>query len=143
MQPDAAQTIVVVDADPLVADVLMHALRRALGPAVCAVTTDHAAELLAMARWRLAVVDVMLPGRSSVEIAAIAVAMETPVLLTTGDFSATAKLRRHGFAVLQKPMAMHVLIAEARRAIAESWGCRRTFTLAAARMLEAEGRLRC
>ena len=94
-----------LDRDPFVADVLMQALREDVGATICALTTGHATDLLASARWRLAVVDVTL-GRAGVDIAAAAVEMGTPVVLLTGDFRAADTLRRYGFAVLQKPIAM-------------------------------------
>lgn len=142
MQPDPSYTIVVVDRDPFVADVLMQALREDVGATICALTTGHATDLLASARWRLAVVDVTL-GRAGVDIAAAAVEMGTPVVLLTGDFRAADTLRRYGFAVLQKPIAMACLVQEARMAISRSWAVCRTFTTAAAYMLKAEGSLWC
>jgi len=123
-----------------VADVFMHALLADLGPAICVLTSERATELLAACRWRLAVIDVMLPRRSGVEVAERAVAMGTPALLVTGDFRATAKLRRYGCNVLQKPMAMDVLVAEARMAIAQAEFVCHAFQRAAARMRENAGR---
>lgn len=140
MQPDAANTIVVVDDDPLVADVFTYGLKADLGPAIRVLTADRAMELLAATRWRLAIIDVMLPRRSGVEIAQGAVAMGTPVLLATGDFRATTTLRRYGYPVLQKPMTMEALVAEARMAIAQGESLCDAFRRSTADMLEDEGR---
>jgi DNA-binding NtrC family response regulator len=120
----------------------MHALLP-LGSAICAETIGQATELLAVQRWRLAIIDVILPGRSGVEIAAEAVAMGTPVVLTTGDFRAAAKLRRYGFSVLQKPMAMDLLVAESRMAINQAGSVCRAFGRSASRILKSEGSLWC
>ncbi len=135
-------TIVVVDDDPLVADVFMHALLP-VGSAICVETSGEAMELLAVRRWRLAIVDVILPERSGVEIAAVAVAIGTPVVLTTGNFKAATNLRRYGFPVLQKPMAMDLLAAEARMAISQAGSVCQAFQRAAACMLKSEGSLWC
>lgn len=142
MQPDPIYTIVVVDRDPFVADVLMQALREGVGATICALTTARATDVLASARWRLAVVDVRL-GWPGVDIAAAAVEMGTPVVLLTGDLWAADRLRRYGFAVLQKPISMACLVQEARMTISRSWGVCHAFTIAAACMLKAEGALWC
>jgi DNA-binding NtrC family response regulator len=118
MQPDLANTILVVDDEPLVAEVLMQALREGLGPTIAAVTTEHALALLEASRFRLAVVDVVLPHRSGVELGEIAVGLGTPVMLISGDFDVVAALRRYGFPfVMQKPMRMTTLVREAQMAI--------------------------
>ena len=140
VQPDAGSTIVVVDGDPFVADVLMYALREGLGPTICAVTPDHAESLIGMARWRLAVIDAMTRG---VEIAREAARRGTPVLLVTADFATAEKLRRYGFAVLQKPMSMDCLVQEARAAVARAWLVCQSFARAADSMEQGEGSLWC
>jgi DNA-binding response OmpR family regulator len=54
---DAADIIVIVDDDPLVADLIAEVLRDLAASVLCPTTTEAAIGLLASSRYRLAVVD--------------------------------------------------------------------------------------
>jgi DNA-binding response OmpR family regulator len=120
-------TIIVIDCDPLAAETAAGFLWQEVAPdVVCFMRPNAGATALALWRYRLAVVEVVMPGCSGVELAEVAVGRGTPVLLMTGDAQAMKMLREHGVFVLVKPFGPVTLIAAAREVIdAGQGGCER------------------
>jgi CheY-like chemotaxis protein len=141
---DAADIIVIVDDDPLVAGLISEVLRELAASVLCPTTTEAAIGLLSSSRYRLAVVDFRLPGRSGVDVAAVGARMGTPCIITTGDVEAGRTLENYQFPlVLLKPIPIAVLQGEAKLAIAQRVDVCAAFLDAAARMEAGLGTLWC
>nr|WP_294567170.1 response regulator [uncultured Rhodopila sp.] len=117
-------TIIIID-DPPAAETAAGFLWHEVAPdVVCFMRPNAGAKALAVWRYRLAVVEVVMPGCSGIKLAEVAVGRGTPVLLMTGHPQAVKMLREHGVLVLPKPFEPATLIAAAREVIdAGQGGC--------------------
>ena len=114
-------TIIVIDDEPLICEVIGDYFRDRLGMAVeCAYTGPEGADMLAHKTYDLALIDAILPGLSGLDLATVAANGNTPVLLTSGYPDSNFKLHQFGYPYLAKPFSLDLLRAEAARVICES-----------------------
>lgn len=112
--------IIVVDDEPMICDVVSDALSEEGAVVRCVTSGEAYVDLLSVQVFDLALIDVMLPGQSGIELAALAANQNTPSLLMSGHPDATAKLRKFGFPHLTKPFSIKALIASSEQAMTES-----------------------
>ncbi len=114
-------TIIVIDDERAICEVIGDYFRDRLGMSVeCAHSGCEGADMLAHRCYDLALIDATLPGVSGLDLAAVAVQANTPVLLTSGHPEANFKLHQFGYPYLAKPFSLDALRAETIRVIRES-----------------------
>jgi two-component system, OmpR family, response regulator MprA len=107
--------LLVVDNDPAISAVLKEGLE--LDPTyrvTSAFSGADALEVMARDRPDAAIIDVLMPRMSGIDLAEQALGASVPVLLISGDFETTAALERIGCHVLHKPFHISRLLLEAK-----------------------------
>ena len=90
--------ILVIDDEPVICDVLADCLQDLPDTEVrCALTGMLGAEKLRTGRFDLALIDVLLPEISGLELTAIAASENTAVLLLSGHPETNEKLEQFGY----------------------------------------------
>jgi DNA-binding response OmpR family regulator len=113
-------TIIVIDDEQIICEVIGDYFRDGFGMEVdCAHTASEGADMLLQKCYDLALIDATLPGLSGLDLAAVAVNANTPVLLTSGHPEANFKLHQFGYPYLAKPFSLVALRSEAARVIRE------------------------
>ena len=113
--------ILVIDDEQMICEVIGDYFRDGLGMTVdCANSGPEGADMLARKYYDFALVDATLPGLSGLDLAAVAVNANTPVLLTSGHPEQNFKLHQFGYPYLAKLFSLDALGAEAVRVITES-----------------------
>jgi DNA-binding response OmpR family regulator len=128
LQPDQSPTVpvvLVVDAEPAVADSLVKILKRSGYAAEAAYDGKTALEMALLVPPELLLTDVAIPGMGGVELA-IAVRKAVPdckVLLLSGDGDLSAETRtvvQTEFGILTKPIRSDDLLAQTSRLFGQS-----------------------
>ena len=111
----------VVDDEPQVAEVLKAGLETYCAAAVlCAESAASASRLLRSGPLDLAVIDLVLPDISGLDLAAEAADCNVPVLLVSGHLRRQAVCIAHGLPVLAKPFTMSALAEAAMTTVRDS-----------------------
>lgn len=111
--------LLVVDNDPAISALLKEELE--LEPTYRVTSASSGTEALGvMARDRpdAAIIDVLMPGMSGIDLAEHALGTGVPVLLMSGSFETAAELERIGCQVLPKPFRIAQLLAETKALLA-------------------------
>jgi two-component system, OmpR family, response regulator MprA len=107
--------LLVVDNDPAISAVLKEGLE--LDPTyrvTSASSGSEALQVVARDRPDAAIIDVLMPEMSGIDLAEHVLGTGVPVLLISGNFETTAELERIGCHVLLKPFGITQLLAEAK-----------------------------
>lgn len=111
--------VLVVDDYPGICPVVQMALE-ALGDfrVSSALTADEALPILDRDRPDLIILDAVMPGMRSIDLAADAAARAIPLILMTGEEVASEGLTGVGWRHLDKPFRLDTLLAEVRATLA-------------------------
>lgn len=102
--------ILIVDDEPRICAVLRDFFEKNQRMLVqCAHTGSEATRMLTQERYDLALIDIPLPGISSLELAALAANGNTPVLLMTGDPILHLTMQQFAFPYVGKPFTLDAL----------------------------------
>jgi two-component system, OmpR family, response regulator MprA len=113
--------LLVVDNDPAISAVLKEGLE--LDPTYRVTSACSGADALGVvARDRpdAAIIDVLMPRMSGIDLAEHMLGTGVPVLLISGDFETAAELEQLGCRVLEKPFHIARLLLEAQALLARS-----------------------
>ena len=103
--------ILVVDDEPLVSEVVSEFLDAEV---TCALTGMRGAQMILSGQFDLAVIDVMLPDCSGLDLAALAANENLPVLVTAERPEIWLKLERTALPFLPKPFDRSELVSKAQ-----------------------------
>jgi DNA-binding response OmpR family regulator len=112
--------VAVVDDEALICDIAREVLSDLKASVSCATSGLAAADMLRQTRFSLALIDLLLPEISGFDLAQIAVAEETPVLLMAGHPESVLQLTELGLPHLAKPFDIDHLSDLASAIIANS-----------------------
>lgn len=129
--------LLVVDNDPAISEILKEVLESEPIYRVTSASSGlQALETMARDRPDAAIIDVLMPGMSGIELAERMLGTGVPVLLMSGNFETTAELERIGCPVLPKPFRIVQLLAETKALLATAED-RRAELVAQLRQLKA------
>jgi DNA-binding response OmpR family regulator len=118
--------VLIVDDDPDVCAVMMAALSQRGFRVECAHSGEDALQTLATGRIDVALIDLLLPGGSGVEIAKRFAADGASVIVMSGALDAEERLAGTGFKLLQKPFRLKTLVGMVRDSVCGTSGLRPT-----------------
>jgi DNA-binding response OmpR family regulator len=109
--------VLIVDDDRDVCAVMAASLSKRDLRIECAHSAEEAVERLASGRIDLAVIDLLLPGGSGVELAKRFAAKGAAVIITSGALDAEERLAGNGFRLLRKPFRLKTLVEMVRQSV--------------------------
>jgi DNA-binding response OmpR family regulator len=86
----------------------------------CALTGSSAEHLLAAGGFEVAAISAILPDRSGIELAALAVNENIPVLMLSANSLVSRELERLHYQYLQHPFTLEALLCETKRVMHEA-----------------------
>lgn len=142
MGRDAPPHVLILDAEPAIAEVLKLALETGVPCRVSRAATPLAAvTVLRRDRPRAAIVGIRMPARLGIAVAGQALALGVSVLLTAGDLKTRMALHANGVRFLAKPFHLSDVVEETRRLVTEGEERRVELTLQLARFADNLARL--
>jgi DNA-binding NtrC family response regulator len=116
----AMNAILIIDDEPSICGVIQDFFETSQGMIVqCAHTGSDATRMLTQQQYDLAVIDLSLPGISSIELAALAANGNTPVLLMTGDPVLHLTMQQFAFPYMAKPFTLDALRTAAAQVMSD------------------------
>ena len=128
------RSIAVIDDEQSICDVLSEALTDTDAEVQCAHDGTEGKRLLESRRFDLALIDLLMPGVSGLELADVATALGTPSIMMSGHLDAAEQCEQRGLPCLLKPFGLDALTQKAEEVMTDREEMLRRARQAMARM---------